>query len=219
MPSPLQYKPFASCTQLVSASRKNPVLRVGRYGPGVRLIQGALLDLGYALPRSSRKGGPDGIFGHETEQMLLRYQQDVKLQPDGVLGPATLLALDRAMFGRSKRLPFSKPAAIKLPMSLEYMVGRDIPPIPQDAGAGPWRSKSSEYCYRALKDAIVEALPHAASTFGPDAARHLTHFFTNTGNPIHIDLRAMLNQVPSARSLYRDEFLSLPPSAPDTRVS
>ena len=73
-------------------------------------------------------------------------------------------------------------------MSRDYMVGRDIPPLAQDVGAGPWRSKNAEYCYRALKDSIVSALPHVAGTFGPDAVRHLTHFFSNTGNPIHINL-------------------------------
>lgn len=203
----LQYKPFVACEQLVAASRNNPTLKKGRYGFGVRLIQGALLDLGYAMPKSSRKGGPDGIFGNETEQAIFEFQTAATLKGDGVVGASTMKALDQAMCTITKPSPVPKPTVVPLPMTLDYMVGRSIPPINADLGAGPWNSKPREQSYVALRDAVVTALPHLSSTCGEDAVIHLSHFFKNTGNPLTINLEGMLDQVPSASRNYRLEVL------------
>lgn len=205
MVQPLKYGPFAACEQLVAAARNNPVLKTGRYGAGVRLVQGALLDLGYPMPRSTQKGGPDGIFGYETEQAVRGFQAALTLKDDGVVGARTIMALDREISRKSKPLLGTKPAIAPMPTSLEYMIGGSFPPITRDAGAGAWNSKSREYSYVALRDAIVAALPHLSSTCGEDAVLHLTHFFKNTGNPLTINLAAMLDQVPSARETYRQE--------------
>jgi peptidoglycan hydrolase-like protein with peptidoglycan-binding domain len=201
----LRYKPFAACEQLVAASRNNPPLRTGRYGFGVRLLQGALLDFGYSMPHSTRKGAPDGIFGYETEEAVRRFQVAAKLKDDGVVGASTMMTLDREVLLKTKPPPPAKPAVVPVPMSLDYMIGRSIPPIPVDNGAGPWNSKSRENSYVALRDAIVMALPHVSSTCGEDAVLHLTHFFKNTGNPLTINLAGMLDQVHSASMSYRQE--------------
>lgn len=183
----------------------NPTLKVGRYGFGVRLIQGALLDLGYALPRSIQKGGPDGIYGHETEQAVRHFQEAMALQGDGIVGVTTMLTLDREMLRKAKPPALPKPFVVPVPMSLDYMLGSATPPIIVDVGAGPWNSKAQEDTYIALRDAIVAGLPHLMSTCGEDAVAHLTHFFKNTGNPLTINLAGMLDQVPSARERYRQE--------------
>jgi peptidoglycan hydrolase-like protein with peptidoglycan-binding domain len=68
----LTYKPFTACDQLTNVALAGTNLRRGARGPGVRLIQGGLIDLGYKLPRSTQKhGAPDGIFGPELT--LLRH--------------------------------------------------------------------------------------------------------------------------------------------------
>jgi peptidoglycan hydrolase-like protein with peptidoglycan-binding domain len=205
MPPALRYSPFAACAQLVAATRSNSALRVGCYGPGVRLVQGALLDLGYALSRSTRKGAPDGIFGHETDRAVRAYQGAVILKADGIVGVDTIIALDWDMVKKSKPLPLSPPPIVTSPSSPDYMLGSTVPAIPADAGAGPWNSKARENTLIALKEAIVAALPHVASTCGDDAVAHLNHFFRNTGNPFTIDLAGMLAEVPSARERYRQE--------------
>ena len=53
--------------QLQAAAGNAPALWPGTRGSGVHLIQFALLDLGFELPRSTGKAmSPDGIFGSET---------------------------------------------------------------------------------------------------------------------------------------------------------
>jgi hypothetical protein len=157
------------------------------------------------MPRSTRKGGPDGIFGYETEQAVLAFQAAMKLKNDGIVGATTMTTFDREMVRKTKPLPATKPPLHAVPASLDYMIGQSIPPITPDIGAGPWNSKPRQHSYVALRDAIVAALPHLGSTCGSDAVLHLTHFFKNTGNPLHINLAAMIDQVPSAARNYRAE--------------
>jgi peptidoglycan hydrolase-like protein with peptidoglycan-binding domain len=57
-------------------------------GPQVREIQQRLLALGY------RVGAADGVFGAVTAQCVRQFQQDHQLTVDGVVGPATLAALE-----------------------------------------------------------------------------------------------------------------------------
>jgi hypothetical protein len=52
---PLLFKPFSACAQLVAVAKGSPTLHEGHHGSGVRLVQGALLDLGYPLVRSTKK--------------------------------------------------------------------------------------------------------------------------------------------------------------------
>jgi hypothetical protein len=58
----------------------------------------ALLDLGYAMPRSTGNAqySPDGICGDETKQVVKTFQRNTPgLVDDGVVGAKTLHALDR----------------------------------------------------------------------------------------------------------------------------
>lgn len=63
-------------------------LRIGSTGPNVRRVQEAILATGIHL-----RGGADGIFGHSTQNGLVRYQRWKGLSPTGVVDQATAQAM------------------------------------------------------------------------------------------------------------------------------
>lgn len=67
-----------------------PTLRKGSRGAYVTLLQTALMQKGYALP----KYGADGDYGAETAAAVKQLQQDAGLKADGICGPKTWEALD-----------------------------------------------------------------------------------------------------------------------------
>jgi hypothetical protein len=73
----------------------------------VRLIQQALIDLGYPLPISIREyGSPDGIYGPETEGGVRAFQKfEPPLRVDGIVGKNTMTALDGLLPNPAPRLP------------------------------------------------------------------------------------------------------------------
>lgn len=96
---------FNTSQQLIAASNNAPPLRQGASGRAVHLIQFALLDLGYAMPRST--GGnmsPDGIYGSETVEIVKAFQRSKRLNPDGEVGRDTMRELDLAFARPSHRV-------------------------------------------------------------------------------------------------------------------
>lgn len=75
-------------------------------GSGVRLVQRALLTLGFSLPRA----GADGQFGPETETAVRAFQRSAGVAADGVIGSLTLAALIRTVASRQPRPPTPRPA-------------------------------------------------------------------------------------------------------------
>ena len=69
----------------------SPWLRVGAEGDDVLTLQRRLTELGYWL------GTPDGAFGSSTHHAVVALQKVAGLARDGVVGPATLDALDRGV--------------------------------------------------------------------------------------------------------------------------
>src|SRR5262245_47454237 len=63
------------------------VLRRGSSGPEVTTLQTALQQLGFD------PDGIDGIFGPGCEAAVIAFQQSKGLDPDGIVGPATMAAL------------------------------------------------------------------------------------------------------------------------------
>ncbi len=59
------------------------LLRRGSRGPQVEMLQLALNRAGY------QTGVPDGIFGANTENAVIRFQRANGLSPDGIVGPQT----------------------------------------------------------------------------------------------------------------------------------
>jgi hypothetical protein len=66
-------------------------LKPGAAGSAVKVLQRALASLGYT------PGTVDGQYGAGTKQALAKFQQAHHLAADGILGPATLAALKRAL--------------------------------------------------------------------------------------------------------------------------
>lgn len=66
-------------------------LRLGLSGEDVRKLQDALTQLGYS------PGAIDGIFGSQTQTAVVTFQRDKGLVQDGIVGPATAAALNRAL--------------------------------------------------------------------------------------------------------------------------
>lgn len=73
---------------------KNVVLRVGDKGPRVRQLQVALAALGLD------PGKPDGVFGGKTRKAVVVFQRRNDLDADGVVGPTTARAVNRALAAR-----------------------------------------------------------------------------------------------------------------------
>lgn len=91
---------FAGNARLENAARNRPPLRRGDTGQPVRLIQQALIDLGYPLPISTRKyNSPDGVYGGETKTKVRAFQRRVHLNPDGEVGRNTMARLDALLPG------------------------------------------------------------------------------------------------------------------------
>jgi lysozyme len=56
------------------------ILKFGSKGAEVQALQQQLLKSGY-------KVDVDGIFGHDTEKIVIKFQKDFGLTPDGIVGP------------------------------------------------------------------------------------------------------------------------------------
>lgn len=86
---------FKSTRKLIDASLGTSI-RPGASGRAVHLVQMALIDLGYAMPRSTGNPdySPDGKFGSEMTEKLRAFQNDNNITPSGIIDRNTMLALD-----------------------------------------------------------------------------------------------------------------------------
>ncbi|MCB1742231.1 MAG: peptidoglycan-binding protein, partial [Gammaproteobacteria bacterium] len=87
---------FHGNRQLEAAYDDEITLKQGRTGTAIRILQQALVDLGYVLPRF----GVDGDFGDETEAAVRAFQVDTGAQVDGLVGPETMGHLDARVQGQ-----------------------------------------------------------------------------------------------------------------------
>lgn len=94
---------FSSEPDIVHASANSPPLRQGSHGDGVRVLQLALIDLGVAMPISTKKRAslPDGVFGAETLKTVMAFQRANGLVVDGVGGAYTMERLDQFIAAQS----------------------------------------------------------------------------------------------------------------------
>lgn len=96
-PAATQTTPKASTTPTTTLSHRPrgvaPIstLKPGDTGTQVKRLQRALAALGY------KPGSIDGDYGSSTVEAVKRFQTASKLTVDGVVGPATLRALKRAL--------------------------------------------------------------------------------------------------------------------------
>jgi peptidoglycan hydrolase-like protein with peptidoglycan-binding domain len=97
---------FAQNQRLQRAANNNPPLRCGETGEAVRLLQQALIDLGFPMPISVRRfGSPDGIYGNETTTRVREFQTNNGLSADGIAGHDTLAKLDALLPNPAPPLP------------------------------------------------------------------------------------------------------------------
>lgn len=66
-----------------------PILQKGSVGEAVESVQMLLIGRGYSCGR----WGADGEFGRDTEAAVVSFQEDHKLEADGIVGPITYRAL------------------------------------------------------------------------------------------------------------------------------
>lgn len=88
----------------------------------------------------------------------------------------------------------------------DFAIGSADPKLTPDAGAGVWNSNPVTFEFLAKKEGILIILPAASLVVGPDAARHMEHYLENTGAALTINLRGMLDEVPSAGFNYDEEL-------------
>jgi peptidoglycan hydrolase-like protein with peptidoglycan-binding domain len=98
---------FASNAQLERASRNSPPLIQGSAGDGVKLLQQALLDLGFSMPVTTGNGSksPDGIYGPETFSAVRQFQAQMGLTLDGIAGRETVQSLDSLYIAAERPVP------------------------------------------------------------------------------------------------------------------
>ena len=107
---------FSWNLRLLSASYNSPPMKRPEQGEAVRLIQQALIDLGYPMPKSTRKyGSLDGIYGNETVSKIRVFQKANGLKHDGVVGRNTMAKFDSL-------LPLAAPRLPPLPAPAMYVV-------------------------------------------------------------------------------------------------
>lgn len=101
---------FTNCPQLTAAASNSPWLGSGSKGHGVHLVQAALIDLGYDMPKSvgGKRMSPDGSYGSETVAKVKEFQASALGGPavtdDGAVGANTLAKLERAIGGYKHKI-------------------------------------------------------------------------------------------------------------------
>jgi Putative peptidoglycan binding domain len=121
---PLSSPRFKDNATLVAVEANRMALARNSNGVGTHLVQMALVDLGFAMPRSTGSDhySPDGIYGQETVDVVKAFQraQIPPLKDDGVVGPNTLRALDAKFpgFTHKVKLHFRSIALTNVPFNV-----------------------------------------------------------------------------------------------------
>lgn len=130
-----------------------PVLKQGSTGPEVKALQIQLKALGFD------PNGTDGNFGPGTRAALIAFQKSKGLQPDGIAGSLTMVALGLSVVGANTGVP--SPAA---PSSATSNVILSAPGLNLAGLKGH------------LPDAVIAQIPETASKFGITSNLRLAHF-------------------------------------------
>lgn len=110
-----------------AAENRPPIAKGEKNRVAVAILQKALVDLGYRMPRSTKLGGAmDGIFGIETFQTVRKFQRENGLvnaagHSDGIIGRNTMSILDKL-----------------LQVTVRQAVAYDVPLIPQPTDDSCW---------------------------------------------------------------------------------
>lgn len=201
----LAYPPFRNNKRLNEIISASKWLRYGENSVGVMLVQGGLIELGASMPATLKTGVPDGIYGDETFRAVKDFQTKHSLGIDGIAGGQTIGAMDGLLVAKTgvpsaphvPGVPKVQPAPV--PTDSHYTIGTADPHYTPDPGAGGWKSKESTYTYIALKAAILRILPPfpesvaTSAATGPNAMRHMLHYFGNHGRDLTINMESMIS--------------------------
>ena len=122
---------FSSNERLRRADDNRPALCLGETGEAVRILQQALIDLGFPLPLSTRKyGSPDGVFGQETANKVREFQLKNRLAPDALVGHKTLTVLDTLLPRAGAALPPLPPSGFTHKVRL-HLRSIAMPKVPE----------------------------------------------------------------------------------------
>ena len=83
----------STSTTTVSTAAPNQTLKPGDTGSQVKVLQRALAALGFS------PGTPDGGYGTSTQSAVAQFQAAKGIPQDGIVGPQTLNALQKALAG------------------------------------------------------------------------------------------------------------------------
>jgi uncharacterized protein (TIGR02594 family) len=137
---------------IASLVPKGTLYRIGSSGPAVALIQKALASLGYAL-----KG--TGYFGTSTDVAVETFQKRAGLRIDGIVGPNTAAAIDRALSSNRQNIPAEVIRQIGRPLWLEAgikLIGtKEVPGAPNNPVIIDWAKEeggniSREYTHDSI---------------------------------------------------------------------
>jgi len=111
-----------------------PILRAGDRGDSVAELQRALQTLGYS------PGPVDGIFGSMTDAAVRSFQRAAGLWPDGICGPLTWGAIERATAETSRGL-FSRDRSLA-GKTITIDAGHGGP---EPGAISPWGDKEKDF--------------------------------------------------------------------------
>ncbi len=138
-----------------------PILKQGSAGPDVQDLQQKLKNLGFD------PNGVDGNFGPGTKAAVIAFQQSKGLQADGIVGPATMAALQAASDGATGtgadvgggEVSDGSTAAASTSSATASATGLNVAGL---AGKVP--------------QAVIDQIPEAATKFGITTNLRLAHF-------------------------------------------
>jgi len=108
-------------------------VKSGNNGTHVTLVQQALVNLGYPLPRF----GVDGSFGDETQRAVKAFQEDVGITVDGIVGTNTIDFLDKRSRGTDVAPP-TTPVVANIPLNPDNVIAQPGATPSIALGAGDW---------------------------------------------------------------------------------
>ena len=116
---------FSWNRSLQATSNNSPPMRKRATGEAVRLVQQALIDLGFPLPISTKRyRTPDGIYGTETYSKVYAFQRAQGLGRDEVVGKNTMARLDALLPHPAPRLPPLPAAAMYVVPGLKNVIAQ-----------------------------------------------------------------------------------------------
>ncbi len=118
---------FRDQPRLQAAFDNRRAIRMFDKGPAVRILQEVFLELGFLMPRSTKRTEkPDEIFGLETFRVVKGFQLRQGIVQDGVVGRQTLGELDGLLSGQPP--PGTRPSGPDQPGSAISVSTTDVSP-------------------------------------------------------------------------------------------